>query len=45
LANGLLHVDLEREIPEAMKPRQIPINNVVDTQTKIQEPPRLLKTA
>ena len=25
LANGLLHVDLVREIPEAMKPRQIPI--------------------
>lgn len=26
LANGLLHVDLEKEVPEAMKPRQIPIN-------------------
>ena len=26
LANGLLHIELEREIPEAMKPRQIPIN-------------------
>jgi molecular chaperone IbpA len=26
LANGLLHVDLVREIPEAMKPRQIAIN-------------------
>src|SRR5437773_6086877 len=25
LANGLLHVDLLREIPEAMKPRAIPI--------------------
>jgi molecular chaperone IbpA len=25
LENGLLHVDLKREIPEAMKPRQIPI--------------------
>jgi molecular chaperone IbpA len=25
LENGLLHVDLEREIPEAMKPRAIPI--------------------
>jgi molecular chaperone IbpA len=25
LENGLLHVDLEREIPEAKKPRQIPI--------------------
>src|ERR687883_326120 len=25
LNNGLLHVDLVREVPEAMKPRQIPI--------------------
>src|SRR5262249_14214715 len=25
--NGLLHVDLVRQIPEAMKPRQIPISN------------------
>ena len=25
LENGLLHVDLVREIPEAQKPRQIPI--------------------
>jgi molecular chaperone IbpA len=25
LENGLLHVDLKREIPEAKKPRQIPI--------------------
>ena len=25
LENGLLHVDLVRELPEAMKPRQIPI--------------------
>jgi molecular chaperone IbpA len=37
LENGLLHVDLVREIPEAKKPRQIPISNgnakpqVVDT--------------
>ena len=27
LEHGLLHVDLEREIPEAKKPRQIPIGN------------------
>ena len=25
--NGLLHIELEREIPEAMKPRTIAINN------------------
>ncbi len=27
LENGLLHVDLVREIPEAKKPRQIAIGN------------------
>jgi molecular chaperone IbpA len=27
LENGLLHVDLTREVPEAMKPRQVPIGN------------------
>jgi molecular chaperone IbpA len=27
LENGLLHVDLEREIPEAKKPRSIPISS------------------
>lgn len=26
LVNGLLHIDLKREIPEAMKPRKIAIN-------------------
>ena len=30
LENGLLHVDLVREIPEAKKPRQIPIGNTAD---------------
>ena len=34
LKNGLLHVDLVREIPEAKKPRQIPIGN---GQTKVVE--------
>ena len=32
--NGLLHIELEREIPEAMKPRTIAIgsdNNTVET--------------
>ncbi len=27
MENGLLHVDLEREIPEALKPRKIKINS------------------
>jgi molecular chaperone IbpA len=31
LENGLLHVDLKREIPETMKPRQIPIGGVKPT--------------
>ncbi|HLG80851.1 MAG TPA: Hsp20 family protein [Bradyrhizobium sp.] len=30
LENGLLHVDLVREIPEAKKPRQIPIGGAVE---------------
>ena len=38
LENGLLHVDLVREIPEAMKPRQIPIGSgkaqVIDAKAK-----------
>ncbi len=38
LENGLLHVDLVREIPEAMKPRQIPIGagkpQVIDAKAK-----------
>jgi molecular chaperone IbpA len=36
LENGLLHVDLVREIPEAKKPRQIPIGSgkVVDAKVE-----------
>ena len=30
LENGLLHVDLVRELPEAMKPRTIPIETKSD---------------
>ncbi len=37
--NGLLHIELEREIPEAMKPRTIEINNadssVIENKPKI----------
>ena len=36
LENGLLHVDLVREIPEAKKPRQIPIDGVAPTQPVIE---------
>jgi len=31
LKNGLLHIDLARELPEAMKPRQIQINSASDS--------------
>lgn len=35
MENGLLHVDLEREIPEALKPRKIAINgkSLIDGKT------------
>ncbi|WP_428030999.1 Hsp20 family protein [Ancylobacter sp.] len=36
LANGLLHVDLVREIPEAMKPRTIPISAGASTPRTIE---------
>ena len=42
LENGLLHVVLLREIPEAQKPRQIPIGKVVGGQAspKVVETPK-----
>jgi molecular chaperone IbpA len=36
LENGLLHVDLMREIPEAMKPRKIAINGSAPAQLEAQ---------
>ena len=33
LINGLLHVQLVREVPEAMKPRSIPISKQAETPT------------
>jgi molecular chaperone IbpA len=35
LQNGLLHVDLVRELPEAMKPRVVPITTKVEKPTVI----------
>jgi len=35
LENGLLHVDLVREIPEAKKPRQIAIGNAKDAKPQV----------
>lgn len=37
LDNGLLHVDLVREVPEAMKPRQIKIESSEPTQPRVSE--------
>lgn len=37
LANGLLHIDLKREVPEAMKPRTIAINGASKAQPQIIE--------
>ena len=37
LDNGLLHVDLVREIPEAMKPRQIAIAGGEPTRPQVAE--------
>ncbi|MDJ0932460.1 Hsp20 family protein [Breoghania sp.] len=38
LNNGLLHIDLVREIPEAMKPRRINIRNGSETEKQIEAP-------
>jgi molecular chaperone IbpA len=38
LENGLLHVDLVREIPEAKKPRTIPIGTAGEKNGKAKEP-------
>ena len=37
LDTGLLHVDLVREVPEAMKPRTIAINGVQPTRPQVVE--------
>ena len=37
LENGLLHVDLVREVPEAKKARQIPISGAVGGQTVLDQ--------
>ena len=37
LVNGLLHIDLKREVPEAMKPRTIAINAAQKNQSQVIE--------
>lgn len=36
-ANGMLHIDLVREVPEALKPRQIAITKVADKDANLVE--------
>jgi molecular chaperone IbpA len=45
LDNGLLHIELARELPEAMKPRLIPINGQEPREVLEQEAKPLLKSA
>ena len=40
LENGLLHIDLVREVPEAMKPRKIAIKPQSDTSKQIEANPK-----
>lgn len=40
LKDGLLHIALKREIPEAKKPRQIQINTVANSGTVIDAQPK-----
>ena len=37
LVNGLLHVELVREVPEAMKPRQVKINTTAQSKPQVIE--------
>ena len=37
LVNGLLHIDLVREVPEALKPRQIKITSSVPKQKVLEK--------
>ena len=45
LANGMLHVDLTREVPEASKPRKIQIGTGQPAQVTVAEQPEVTKQA
>ena len=45
LANGMLHVDLTREVPEASKPRKIQIGTGQPAQVTVAEQPQVTKQA
>ena len=39
LVNGLLHVTLTRQVPEALKPRRIPVQSAAPAQPRVQAQP------
>lgn len=41
LDNGLLHIDLARELPETMKPRKIPIGGPAEAKSQLAAPEKL----
>ncbi|MCE3248342.1 MAG: hypothetical protein K0R41_2227, partial [Geminicoccaceae bacterium] len=43
LADGVLQVDLERELPEAMKPRRIAVESKPALATKVVEGKKLIE--
>ena len=45
LVNGMLHVDLTREVPEAAKPRKIQIGTTQPEQVTVAEHPEVTKQA
>ncbi|HEX6114073.1 MAG TPA: Hsp20 family protein, partial [Geminicoccaceae bacterium] len=45
LAEGVLQVDLERELPEAMKPRRIAVESKPAAATKIVEGAKMIEVA
>jgi molecular chaperone IbpA len=45
LADGVLQVDLERELPEAMKPRRIAVESKPASATKVAQGTKMLEAA
>ena len=45
MADGVLQVDLERELPEAMKPRRIAVESKPGSGTKVIEGKKMVEAA
>jgi molecular chaperone IbpA len=45
LADGVLQIELERELPEAMKPRRIAVESKPAAATKVVEGPKMIEAA